>query len=391
MKGHNLYSIIPYKKSLLKFSEPKSARAYYKNHYVDLLTGLEHAYEIEGWLDTLNFPVHEHEIEKRFIHLMYEMGFMFEGLSEEIKSTQLLAIDIEYTHQEVTTLSGSDKKIILSLKDAPHYHEYEQQFNDGYKELKAGNCYQFNLTGEYNYSFEDDLEESDFINALWGNVNGRGAYASATYIEFFDQLLLSNSPECLFQYSNGSLLTRPIKGTMKRESNDRTEIKKLWKELASDMKSQGELYMITDLLRNDLSRIDLPRAVVTKKKAPLLVPGILHQYSEIEVKLRGHVTLKNILEKVFPGGSITGAPKKRVMEILLSLEKRSRGFYCGSTLILNRGVIEASINIRSSVIDFKNCSVNYQAGGGITLLSQPQHEFLEMTYKHDSYIDLLTL
>lgn len=391
MKGHNLFSIIPYKNSLLKFSKAHSARAYYKNHYIDLLSGEEHLFEIEGWINELDFPVLDHKHDKRFVHLFYELGFLFENLAEEISSTELLAIDITYSQTETITLHNKSKKIILSLKNAPHYHEYEAQFLEGYRELQAGNCYQFNLTGEYNYSFVDDLEPEDFIAALWGQSSGRGAYGSATYVEFLNKLFLSNSPECLFQYKNESLITRPIKGTLKRHSDDKEEIKKLWCELRDDKKSQGELYMITDLLRNDLSRIDLPRSVVVKKKAPLLVPGLIHQFSEIEVKLRAHVTLKNILEKMFPGGSITGAPKKRVMQILKNLEKRSRGFYCGSTLIFSKGQIEASINIRSSVVDFKKCAVNYQAGGGITLLSQTQSEFEEMTYKHDSYIDILTL
>lgn len=391
MKGHNLYSIIPYKKDLLKFSDAISARAYYKNHYIDLLTGDNHPFEIEGWIKTLDFPVHNHSIENRFIHLFYELGFLFEEMSEEIKSTELLAIDIEYSKVESVVVPKKSKKIILSLLDAPHFHDYEKKFYEGYRELQKGNCYQFNLTGEYNYSFEEDLEAHDFIAALWGEGKGRGAYGSATYVEFLDKLFLSNSPECLFQYSDDTLITRPIKGTLKRTSDDVHEIKKLWQELRDDKKSQGELYMITDLLRNDLSRIDLPQSMVTKKKALLLVPGLVHQYSEIAVKLRSHVTLKNILEKIFPGGSITGAPKKRVMQILNLLEKRSRGFYCGSTLVFKNRQIEASINIRSSVVDFENFTLNYQAGGGITLLSQSQSEFEEMTYKHDSYIDILTL
>jgi para-aminobenzoate synthetase component 1 len=391
VKGHNLYSIIPYKETLLKFSEAVSARAYYKNHYIDLISGEENLFEIEGWIHELDFPVQDHTHENRFIHLFYELGFLFEGLSEEISSTDLLAIDIQYSKKTIVTQDIGPKKIALSLKNAPHYHDYEKKFNEGYRELQAGNCYQFNLTGEYNYSFEDELESDDFIAALWGRGNSRGAYGSATYVEFFNKLFLSNSPECLFQYSDGSLITRPIKGTLKRTSDDKKEIAKLWHELRDDKKSQGELYMITDLLRNDLSRIDLPRSTVVKKKAPLLVPGLIHQFSEIEVKLRSNVTLKNILEKIFPGGSITGAPKKRVMQILSKLEKRSRGFYCGSTLVFSKGQVEASINIRSSVVDFEKCSISYQAGGGITLLSQPQSEFDEMTYKHDSYIDILTL
>ena len=356
-----------------------------------MITGESHPFEIEGWLHTLDFKVHQHKIDKRFIHLFYELGFLFEGMTEEIKSTELLAIDILYSTKEIDFVKTETKKIILSLNNAPHFHQYKKQFEAGYQELLEGNCYQFNLTGEYSYSFEEDTLPEDFIAALWRQSKGRGPYASATYIEYLDKLFLSNSPECLFQYQGDTLTTRPIKGTLKRNTDDKKEIDRLWSELSQDKKSQGELYMITDLLRNDLSRIDLPCSVVTKKKAPLLVPGLLHQYSEIQVKLRSHITLKNILEKIFPGGSITGAPKKRVMRILKNIENRTRGFYCGSTLLFSPGQIEASINIRSSVVDFKKCSVNYQAGGGITLLSQPQFEFEEMTYKHDSYIDILTL
>ncbi len=391
VKGHNLYTIIPYKKSLLKFSEAIYARAYYKNHYVDLLTGQTHSFEIKEWIKTLDFPVYNHEIDNRFIHLFYELGFLFEGMAEKILNTELLAIDIEYSKVEKNIVLIKSKKITLSLINAPKFFEYEKKFLEGVDELKKGNCYQFNLTGEYNYSFEKDLKAHEFIAALWSETNGRGAYGSATYLEFLDKLFLSNSPECLFQYSDKTLMSRPIKGTLARTSDEESVVQNLWAELRDDKKSQGELYMITDLLRNDLSRIDLPQSVVLKKKAMLLVPGLVHQYSEIEVILRTHVTLKNILEKMFPGGSITGAPKKRVMQILNKLENRSRGFYCGSTLMFKKGQIEASINIRSSIVDLKKFTLNYQAGGGITLLSQPQLEFEEMTYKHDSYIDILTL
>lgn len=390
MTVRNLYTIIPYRSQLLKFSEAKSARAYYKNHYIDLLTGINHPYEIEGWIASLDFKVIDHVHEKRFIHLFYELGFMFEGIMEEVGSLELLAIDIEYSKVRPTGLDKNPRKINLSLKDAPHFHDYEDKFTQGYSELKEGNCYQFNLTGEYVYSFDEELTAIDFISNLWKEKKNRGAYSSATYIEAMDKLFLSNSPECLFQYNNGVLTSRPIKGTLKRKSDESAEIRKLWGELVQDKKSQAELFMIADLLRNDLSRIDLPQSVVTKKKAMLLVPGLIHQYSEIKVQLRPHITLKNILEKIFPGGSITGAPKKRVMIILKNIERRTRSFYCGSTLIFSKGSVEASINIRSSVIDFKNLTLNYQAGGGITLLSSAKSEFEEMTYKHDSYIDILT-
>ena len=391
MKGHKLYSIIPYKNELLKFSDATFARAYYKNHYIDLITGETHPCKILDWIQTLDFPVYKHSIKNRIIHLFYELGFLFEGIFEEIGFLEILGIDIQYSKINVEKVPNNSKKIKLSPLDIPNYSDYEKKFNEGYLELLNGNCYQFNLTGEYRYFFERDLESYDFIAALWREKKSRGAYGSATYIGFLDKLFLSNSPECLFQYADKVLTTRPIKGTLLRSSDKKIEIKKLWKELSDYKKSQGELYMITDLLRNDLSRIDLPQSIVTKKKALLLVPGLIHQYSEISVKLRSIVTLRSILEKMFPGGSITGAPKKKVMQILNRIENRPRGFYCGSTLLLMKGQIEASINIRSSVVDFKNSTISYQAGGGITLLSQPQLEFEEMTYKHNSYIDILTL
>lgn len=391
MTDNNLYTIIPYQNKLLKFNEAKNARAYFKDHYIDLLNGESHKYEVESWLESLDFTVKTQNNDKRVIHLFYELGFIFENLSEDVLALDMLGIDIEYTQSSFYELPKDTHRINLSLLEAPHFNTYKNQFDKGYSELLEGNCYQFNLTGMYKYSFNHSLVAEDFIAGLWRKPDLRGAYGSATYSFHLGRLFLSNSPECLFQYANGLLITRPIKGTLKRESNNRDHVKKLWKKLVRDKKSEAELYMITDLLRNDLCRIDLPQAVVTKKKSMLLVPGLIHQFSEIKIALRSHVTFKEILQNIFPGGSITGAPKKRVMQILKDLEKRPRRFYCGSTIIFSKKNIIASINIRSSEIDFNNLELSYQAGGGITLMSNAKSEFEEMTYKHDSYIDILTL
>ena len=105
------------------------------------------------------------------------------------------------------------------------------------------------------------------------------------------------------------------------------------------------------------------------------------------------MNLWRVIEKIFPGGSITGAPKLRAMRLIHKLEKRPRGFYCGSTIILFKNMKSASINIRSSEIDFSpnKRTLLYQAGGGITLLSSVDEEYKEMTYKHDSFMRTLTL
>lgn len=390
MKGHNLYTILPYKNKLLKFKNPTSARAYYKNYSIDLLTGDSRATQIEDWLSSLEISLADEAYHKRIIHLFYELGLKFNQLESLIASDQLLAIDIQYGSVEDYVLIKNDEKISLKLYESLSFKAYEEKFNRGYRELKEGNCYQFNLTSAFKFNFKVGLTAENFISALWIEPENRGAYASATYIEFWDKLFLSNSPECLFQYDRGELVTRPIKGTLARKSSNPQEIAKLWKKLKNDKKSEAELYMIADLLRNDLCRIDKPVARVTKKKALLLVPHLIHQYSEIKVVLDKKIYIRKLIEKIFPGGSVTGAPKKRVMGILHDLEDESRNFYCGSTLLLHRKTVAASINIRSSEIDLKNANFIYRAGGGITLLSTAKDEFLEMTYKLKSTLDILT-
>ena len=204
-------------------------------------------------------------------------------------------------------------------------------------------------------------------------------------------MYLSNSPECLFQIKKHSkhfkLWSMPIKGTMPLDSF--SQFSKTWEKLTNCKKNEAELFMITDLLRNDLSAIDLPRSRVVKLKAPLIVPGILHQYSLIAVDLGYHINLNDIIKSLFPGGSIMGPPKKKVGNILYELENYTRGLYCGSTIVLYKSILASSINIRSAEVNLKNQTLSYKAGGGITLQSSAQVEFKEMQLKVDSFIDLI--
>jgi anthranilate/para-aminobenzoate synthase component I len=180
----------------------------------------------------------------------------------------------------------------------------------------------------------------------------------------------------------------PIKGTIVCEAD--LDMHEKWQELIADKKCESELFMIADLMRNDLSRIELPISEVVAKKKMLRVPKLLHQYTEIKVHLSDQVTIEKIIKNIFPGGSVTGAPKKRVMEILGEIEDHQRGFYCGSTIILMKEMKAASINIRTAIIDFNKQQLNYKAGGGITLRSDSRLEFEELSYKQKSFIDLLT-
>jgi len=180
----------------------------------------------------------------------------------------------------------------------------------------------------------------------------------------------------------------PIKGTLRTEGGD---VAFLWKKMLADQKEEGELVMITDLLKNDLNRLDIPSAQVRRLRAPLLVPGLLHQYSLISLRLKNEVTLAATMKALFPGGSITGAPKKRVMEIIEKVERYNRSIYCGSTLLCIDDRKCASINIRTASINIEDRIWRYGAGGGITLLSTCLGEFREMEDKVSSFLKLLKI
>lgn len=364
------------------------AKAYYRHHVIDLLTGDKTTFDFTEWINAnRNFKLSASKDNPRIIHLFYELGFLIEKEFHLLSSDALLVIDIEFkTFKEISLQNFKD--IHLKLISSPSVADYRIAFFKGFAELLKGNCYQFNLTFPFVYSFQEKYLAEDFIFSLWEKAEVRGAYGSATYIPYFKKLFLSNSPECLFQYKANTISSMPIKGTILREKGE--DWKALWSKLITDQKSQAELYMISDLLRNDLSRIELPKAIITKKKFPKLVPGLLHQYSQIDVELSNDVTLWRVVEKIFPGGSITGAPKVRAMRLIEKLENRQRGFYSGSTLILYKEMKSASINIRSSTVDFEHFELHYQAGGGITLLSDVEEEYKEMTYKRDSFIRSLT-
>ncbi|MCY4524912.1 MAG: chorismate-binding protein, partial [Halobacteriovoraceae bacterium] len=216
-----------------------------------------------------------------------------------------------------------------------------------------------------------------------------GAYAHCSFIPRWNRLYLSNSPECLFQRRKKNnryfIYTMPIKGSIKTNSSP---WESQWNELAKCQKNAAELHMITDLVSNDLSKIERPKAKVLADRRPLKVPGILHQYSLVEVELGKNTNLGGIVASLFPGGSVTGAPKKQVMKILKKMEGVSRGFYCGSTIVIHQSLMAASINIRSAEINLDKKEMSCHSGGGVTLLSKAKDEYDEMKLKLKSFISI---
>mgnify|MGYP000489429525 CR=1 FL=1 len=255
---------------------------------------------------------------------------------------------------------------------------YTELYNKTFENLLAGNCYQLNLTSQLKFKIEDvDILEKSFSSAqIFDHLC---EFAHLVNLPLQDRLIISNSPECLYEYSreDKKLVTRPIKGTVRVEQGADA--------FKNDIKNESELNIITDLLRNDLSRIGENFSIVEAQKEIFEVPGLIHQYSKISVECHDFNSVK-VLKSIYPGGSITGAPKKRVLKLINSIEKGTRGIYTGSTVVNLHNINKASINIRTLVVSKSSNHAVYGAGGGITLLSSAHGEYFELLDKANSFL-----
>jgi anthranilate/para-aminobenzoate synthase component I len=380
-------SIICTHGKLYEYSDPSSIRVYYKDKCHELISNQTFSNSLlllKKRMDSIALA--SQSKTPQVWHFSYELGFLFNELEEFLPEEKILCVCIEYQNSRLIELS-LDKVVDLQQTSKHSYKDYEQKFRKVYSKLKLGEAYQVNLTERFRFKLKGKSDFESLVSQLFRHSSDRGAYAHATHIDELDFSFLSNSPECLFQVKESKFLeTMPIKGTVKFEGED---FEQSWKELVNDVKNEGELNMITDLMRNDLAKVHLPRVKILKAKAPLIVPKLLHQYSHLQTKLDDRTSLYKVMSCLFPGGSITGAPKKNVMRIIHEAEGSPRGFYCGSTLVRHETLNAASINIRSSEVYHNHLEMIYGSGGGITLLSRAKSEYVEMLRKVESFVGLI--
>ncbi|MGB0452681.1 MAG: chorismate-binding protein [Bacteriovoracaceae bacterium] len=389
-----MWTIIPYKEKFLKFKNPLNAKLYTSRHVEDLLSSTISSRQ-EGDLKS-EFQSLSSKTYQVFIVFYDYLNELLHHDKKLFEDERNYVLKIEYQDFEAIKNLGDGDDFELTELASPQFSQYEELFQKVYDNLLKGNCYQINLTRPFEFGLRNkttgkDLEAFSLVSKLWQQKENIGAYANATFIPSKDKLYLSNSPECLFRIEGRNesrmIKTFPIKGTAKFSSKD--NFQKVWHELVNCPKNQAELDMITDLMRNDLSSIGGDFSEVISRSVPLRVPGILHQFSIVQKQLKLNHDLWDVVKRLFPGGSITGAPKERVSEMIHQIEGYSRGFYCGSTIISHGNYACGSINIRSSEVELKKGNLFYGAGGGITLQSQSQSEFEEMLRKVRSFSALL--
>ncbi|MHC1697010.1 MAG: aminodeoxychorismate synthase component I [Geobacteraceae bacterium] len=255
--------------------------------------------------------------------------------------------------------------------------EYRQALAVILDYIGAGDCYQVNYTLRQHSAFKGDIRT--FFYDLY-------RAQPTPYAAFFDLdsfSILSTSPELFFQLKKGVVTVRPMKGTAKR-GETANEDEKNALALQKNEKERAENLMIVDLLRNDLGRISENGSVTVNSLFDVETLETLHQMtSTVSSRLRADVGLVDIFRALFPCGSITGAPKKRSMEIIAELENAPRGVYTGCIGYIAPEMHEAvfSVAIRTIVLD--NCAGTgvLGVGSGITWYSAPDAEFEECLAK----------
>jgi|GEM_PF-2348874 len=263
------------------------------------------------------------------------------------------------------------------------------QYSDNFKAIQnflaAGDTYQINLAQAFQADINADINNIDYLIYRQISQNNPNPYSAFVRTPWGSischspELFLESAPLASIESTNRQairLTARPIKGTCAR-SSDPTLDEQLQHQLQNSAKNRAENIMIVDLLRNDLSRVSLAGSIAVETLCALeTYPNIHHLVSTIHGQLKPNLTPLDAVISAFPGGSITGAPKRRAIEIIDQLEPIGRSVYCGSIGFWHSPEhCQFNIAIRTLVIENNQCTL--WAGGGITVDSQALEEYQE--------------
>jgi para-aminobenzoate synthetase component I len=308
---------------------------------------------------------------------VYDTVISFDHLQERAWIVARHQVDADALEKLLKSKTGAVGSTAISDWQSNFSREaYEQAVQKTIGYILAGDIFQANIT----QCFSAVIPENFDAFAFYKRLREMNPATFAVYLDYGDIKIVSSSPERLVKCDGMRAEARPIKGTRRRDL-DEVRDAELIAELLASRKDRAENVMIVDLLRNDLSRIAKPGTV----KVPVLCglesyANVHHLVSVVTGDLRAGVDLADLLNAVFPGGSITGAPKIRAMEIIAELEGQARGVYCGAIGYLGfNGACDLNIAIRTAL--FSQDRAYVQGGGGITARSQPAAEYEESLTK----------
>jgi len=288
---------------------------------------------------------------------------------------------------QLSNLTATEKreefKVAGELQSNLNRHQYQSAFDKIQHYIHEGDCYQVNLAKRFEIKAEGEPWHA-YKLLRKQNPAPFSAYFSTPYAS-----ILSSSPERLLKVADNQVETKPIKGTRPRDLNDPVRDQLLADELQVSLKDRAENLMIVDLLRNDLGKVCQPGSIKVPKPFALeSFATVHHLVSTITGTLATAQNAVSLLRACFPGGSITGAPKLRAMEIIEELEPNRRGLYCGSIAYIGfDGKMDSNITIRTLI--YSDNRLRFWAGGGIVADSNVDEEYQEVHDKAAAILNLL--
>ncbi|ODB97759.1 aminodeoxychorismate synthase component I [Candidatus Thiodiazotropha endoloripes] len=276
----------------------------------------------------------------------------------------------------------SPYRVVGSICSNMNREEYLASLARIKKYIQDGDCYQVNFAQRFSVTAKGDTWQA------YKGLRQLNAAPFAAYLSTPDCQIMSSSPERFLELRNGLVETKPIKGTAPR-GEDSIEDMMLAEMLKNSSKDQAENLMIVDLLRNDLGKVCATGTVTVPELFKLeSFARVHHLVSKVCGELAAGENALSLLRACFPGGSITGAPKLRAMEIIEELEPHRRGIYCGSIGYVSfDGDMDTNIAIRTMV--HAQGITRLWAGGGIVADSDPEAEYRETYHKASALFDLL--
>ncbi len=297
----------------------------------------------------------------------------------EIKYLTEFKSEIETDLKEIKSVKNqkSKKEAPIKIKLRIHKDEYYKKLDSILNHIHRGDIYEANFCQEF-YS------ENSTINPVevYQNLNEISKPPFATFLKLNDKYLLSASPERYLKKEGDSVISQPIKGTEKRASSKKEDLK-LIAELEQNPKERAENIMIVDLVRNDLSRFAIKGTVKVDELCKVYTFEQVHQLiSTVSCKVKNDIHPVDILKNTFPMGSMTGAPKISAMKIIEELEETKRGLYSGAVgYFTPKGDFDFNVIIRSILYNASKKYVSYSVGGAITAQSIPEKEYEECLLK----------
>ena len=369
----------------------------------DFLNNLESKYKLNNTNSDLPF------CGGWFVYLSYELiGQIENTLSADLHNSDLpiayavkiptaIIIDHQLDKTYIVDESDDDSRINLILDDIKLINpiplnplegslseENQEKFISGVqsslKYIIAGDVFQVNLSREWQYKLNNHEDSA----VIYKSLKKANPAPFSALIHYQDFSIISSSPERLFSVNNDVLQTRPIAGTHPRGKGSDDETLK--DNLISNPKEIAEHVMLLDLERNDMGRVCEYGSVFVNEVMTLeTYPYVHHIVSNIKGKLKKQAGIKDIIKALFPGGTITGCPKVRCMQIISELEQMPREAYTGSVGYLSQnGRMDFNILIRSFI--HKDNKLSFRAGAGIVYDSIPERELAETRHKAEGLI-----